>query len=409
MGNQARLIIVRACLVWACLLMFSSQSFGQHAGHGGAQKPGRKPPAGLSVGAAFSPSGELWITGLDEQSRLFVQASPDLGQTWGSRRILDNQGDAISADGENRPKIAFGQHGAVVVSYTKPLARPYTGDIRMLRSSDSGKTFSVPFTVHDDRQLITHRFESIHFDRQGALHVLWVDKRDAELARVREGGRRDAYDGAAIYGKVSHDGGASFGPDLKLADYSCECCRIAIVETPHSGLAALWRHVFPKSIRDHGFALLSAMGKGQAPTRASYDEWVLGACPHQGPGMANAAAGGFHAVWFGMRQGDASVHYGRLAPDGTPQGLVRKLPDAQAEHADVAAAGSRVAIVWRSFDGQRTRVRAWVSGDDGATFVLKELMASARDNDHPRLAMRGDDVFVVWRTEREVNVRKIPW
>ena len=75
----------------------------------------------------------------------------------------------------------------------------------------------------------------------------------------------------------------------------------------------------------------------------------------------------------------------------------------------MAAAGSRVAIVWRSFDGQRTRVRAWVSGDDGATFVLKELMASARDNDHPRLAMRGDDVFVVWRTEREVNVRKIPW
>lgn len=401
--------VSRVITLLALLLAHAVPAWAQHAGHGEMKKGARKPPAGLSLGVAFAPSGELWIAGLDVQSRLFVQASPDGGRRWGARRILDNQGDAVSADGENRPKIAFGPNGWVVVSYTKPLAKPYTGDIRMLRSADGGKTFSTPFTVHEDRQVITHRFESIRFDRSGQLHVLWVDKRDAEAERARSGGKRAADDGAAIYGRMSPDGGATWGADAKLADGSCECCRIGIVETPQAGLVAMWRHVFPGSIRDHAFAPLAALGKGQAPVRATYDEWVLGACPHHGPGLANAADGGFHAVWFGLRAGMAAARYGRLAPDGSPQGPIRLLPDEQAEHADVASAGRRVAVVWRAFDGKQTRVRAWVSQDDGANFVQRELFASPLDNDHPRLAMRGDEAHVIWRTEREVHVRKIDW
>lgn len=397
---------------WVLALALAAPALAQHAGHGEAKKAARKQPAGLSLGAAFAPSGELWIAGLDAQSRLFVQVSPDAGRTWGPRRVLDNQGDAVSADGENRPKIAFGPHGQpgqVVVSYTKPLAKPYTGDIRMLRSADGGKTFSAPFTVHEDRQVITHRFESIRFDRNGLLHVLWVDKRDAEAERAKSGGKRAAYDGAAIYGRVSADGGATWGADAKLADGSCECCRIAIVETPQSGLVAMWRHVFPGSIRDHGFAPLSALGKGLPPVRATYDEWVLGACPHHGPGLANAADGGFHAVWFGLRAGVAAARYGRLAPDGTPRSQARSLPDEAAEHADVVGTGRRVAVVWRAFDGKQTRVRAWLSQDDGGNFVQRDLLASPLDNDHPRLALRGDEAFVIWRTERDIHVHKIDW
>ena len=388
-------------------------SVAQHADHAaqkagqGAAKAARKPPASLSIGAAFAPSGELWVTGLDEQSRLYVQTSADLGRTWGERRVLDSQGDRIAADGENRPKIAFGPNGWTVISYTKPQPKPYTGDIRMLRSEDGGKTFTPPFTVHDDRQPITHRFESIAFDSKGELTVLWIDKRDAEAARAKDGGKRGAYDGAAVYGKVSKDGGRTFGPDQKLADYSCECCRIALIETPGSGMVAMWRHVFPGSIRDHAFAPLSDLGRGKPAIRSTQDEWQLGACPHHGPGLANARSGGFHSVWFAVRGGKAAVYYGRLSEDGKPAGEVRALPDERAEHADVANAGESVAIVWRSFDGERTRLRAWTSKDEGRRFALSELGSSFDDNDHPRFAYRGAEVFSVWRTRGQIHVHKI--
>ena len=87
---------------------------------------------------------------------------------------------------------------------------------------------------------------------------------------------------------------------------------------------------------------------------------------------------------------------------------MRRLPDAAAEHADIGAAGQRVVVVWRSFDGQRTLLRAWVSADGGQRFTLRELDASAADNDHPRLLRQGGRFFVFWRTVEGARVHEIP-
>jgi YD repeat-containing protein len=384
---------------WALLALL-----GGLLGHGALAQhvsKGKKHAPTLAIGAAFAPSGELWVVELDEQGRLTAQTSADEGRHWSAPRVLERGADALSADGENRPKIAFGPKGDVVVSYTQPLAKPYTGQIRMLRSSDGGRTFSAPFTVHADRQLITHRFESIGFDAKGVLHTLWIDKRELEAAASKQD-----YRGAAIYRNESRDGGASFGPDLKLADHSCECCRIALAPSPDGSLAAMWRHVYAPNERDHAFAVLGSPVKAE-PVRASMDRWAVDACPHHGPGLAPSAGGGYHAVWFGERSGAAAVRYGRLDPEGRPLGETRALPDEGAEHADLISAGAKLAIVWRSYDGQATRLRAWLSADDGRSFVLKELASSPDDNDHPRLARHGERLFALWRTTKGIHVQAL--
>ena len=352
----------------------------------------------LALGVAADAQGALWSAGLDDHSRLFIQSTTDDGKTWQPRQVLNTGDDVIAADGESRPAMGFGPNGAVVISYTQPLSKPYTGNIRLLRSADGGRTFAPPVTVHDDRQLITHRFASLAFDGDGDLNIVWVDKRDAT---------DKAYAGAALYGKVSHDGGATFEPDRKLADHSCECCRIALAAAPDGKLVALWRHVFDGSIRDHAFAPLSALGSQRKPTRATQDGWVLAACPHHGPGLAAASGGGYHAVWYGLREGVVAARYGRLGADGQPMGAVQALPDAGAEHADVAASGHHVAVVWRSYDGQQTRLRAWLSDDDGAHFTLRELAGSTADNDHPRLLRNGNTLQVVWRTLDDIQVYRL--
>jgi hypothetical protein len=389
----------------------------------------RKRPPPLAMGAAIAPDGALWIVGLDGEQHLFVQTSADEGRNWSPPRVLATGTDKIAADGENRPKLAFDAAGKgyAVITYTEPLAKPYTGQIRMLRSGDGGRSFSAPFTVHQDRQLITHRFESVAFDARGTLHTLWIDKRDLEArlsaapapspalspassaaSGTARSGRRAKpvvdYRGAAVYRNESVDGGQTFGPDLKLADHSCECCRIALASSPDGGLVALWRHVFEPNERDHAFA---PVGPGPAPARASFDRWAIDACPHHGPGLAPAAAGGYHAVWFGDRAGDARVRYGRLRIDGTPATDPVALPDDRAEHAALAAAGRTVAIAWRSFDGQATRWRAWLSTDDGAHFTLKELGRSTDDNDHPLLVQQGPRILALWRTTQGVRVEHL--
>lgn len=382
-------------LAAALLACAALAAHAQHAGHGKPQ---------LATGAAFAPDGALWVTGV-EHGRLFVQRRPDGGE-WEPRRQPDNGGETVATNGDNRPKLAFGPRGQLVLSYTRPLARPYTGEIRMLRSDDGGRSFSAPFTVHQDRQVITHRFESILFDARGDLYTFWIDKRDAERAWAAHGGDQSSYDGAAIYYNVSSDGGKTFGADTKLADYSCECCRIAVAAEPGQGVAALWRHVFPGSVRDHAFAKVGT-GTPSSLQRASADGWVVKACPHHGPGLAPDPAGGYHAVWFGERDGRQRARYARLASDGSPQGQVVELPDERADHADVAVAGQRVAIAWRSFDGERMRLRAWLSDDGGRHFRLRELATTELESDYPRLAQLGERIAVIWRTEHEVQVHDL--
>jgi hypothetical protein len=393
--NLLSALAVLPCWPYASALAQSANA--SHARHAGKR-------AGLAMNAAFAPDGTLWMVGLDEHYRLFVQRSAD-GAQWSAPRIVATGNDTIAADGENRPKIAFGPNRWAVISYTQPLSKPYTGEIRMLRSTDGGETFSAPFTVHRDRQLITHRFESIAFDARGALHTLWIDKRDLEAATRTDA---NAYAGAAIYRNVSLDGGRTFGPDVKVADHSCECCRIALAPTPDGGIAAMWRHVFSGNVRDHAFVTISPGGKTTSPMhRASFDEWRIDACPHHGPGLSLAADGGYHAVWFGIRSGEPAMRYARLDEHGTPRGPVRALPDIGAEHADVHSIGAHVVIVWRSFDGARTRYRAWISTDDGKMFATRELGSTADEGDNPFLVRNGQRLFAVWRTRAEVRVERM--
>ena len=86
---------------------------------------------------------------------------------------------------------------------------------------------------------------------------------------------------------------------------------------------------------------------------------------------------------------------------------MRELPDPRAEHADVVASGANLAIVWRSFDGRQSRLRAWLSSDDGGSFALRELAASDDENDHPRLLATPTGIRVLWRTAKEIHVLPI--
>ena len=400
---------LQGLLLAGAALLFCATAWSQTATPVAAAAPSHAahaPRAQLATGAAFAPDGSLWMVGLDAQQQLSTWRSTDLA-TWSEPHKLETRGDAISADGENRPKIAFGPQGQVVIAYTRPLDKPYTGWIRMLRSSDGGANFSAPFTVHHDTQEITHRFESVAFDATGALHAVWIDKRD-----LKASGK--GYVGAAIYQTVSTDGGKTFGPDTKVADHSCECCRIALAQGPDGKLRALWRHVFGASTRDHAFANLS----DSAPNtfkRATFDEWNIQACPHHGPGLARADSAtnpGYHAVWFGIRKEKgadvAAVRYARLGADGQPiASTVRALPDAQAEHADVAATGDKLAIVWRSFQGKETSLKAWLSKDGGKTFETRVLATARGNNDQPHLVSNDARMVVIWRTTEQTQIHEL--
>ena len=347
----------------------------------------------LGAAAVIDSNGVVWAVYKSEQ-HVVMRNSKDFGATWSAPQDVNAKPEAISAGGDARPKIAAGPNGELYVTWTKPLAKPYTGDIRFARSLDGGKTFSEPVTVHTDRQEITHRFDAIAVDRSGRIYLAWIDKRDLEAAKAN----KQSYDGAAIYAAISDDRGASFRGDFKVADHSCECCRIALLARDE-GLTLLWRHLFAPNIRDHAIARLSAQGKVSGLRRATFDDWGVDACPHHGPSLTEDKKGDLHAVWYTQGDRREGVYYGRLKSDGIEQ--MRKIGGDGAVHADIASNGQHLAITWKEFDGTQTLLRALISVDGGATWLERELGATTEASSQPFLLQHRERFFVFWHTRNE--------
>lgn len=331
------------------------------------------------------------------QSRhLYVRHSDDGGATFSAPIQVNPDQEDILGDGENRPKILV-RKGIVYVSYTQALAKPMTGSIRFSRSLDGGKTFSAPVTVNDNREVISHRFEALEVNDRGQVYLAWLDKRDLSAAQ-REG---KPYRGAAIYYAVSEDGGASFRPNLKAADHSCECCRVAMALDSDGTPVVFWRHIYGRNERDH--AMLRLDGRSR-PIRVSYDRWEVDACPHHGGAVSIASDGVYHFVWFDNAPERHGLFYAYSADRGKSFSTSLSFGnyEAQAAHPHVLSLGRKVFVAWKEFDGENATVRLMVSSDGGKTWSPPQrLAATSGASDHPILISDGKVPYLSWNTAKE--------
>ena len=377
----------------------TDQNAHAHGGMGGD----RTAQAELGAQAAFDARGVLWAAH-KVSGHIAVSRSDDRGRSWSNPVLVTAAPEPTDTGGDARPKIALGPGGEIYVTWTRPLSKPYTGEIRFTRSLDGGRTFSPSAIVHRDRQEITHRFDSMVVNGKGQVIVAWIDKRDLVAAAAA---KAPAYRGAAVYFAVSDDRGATFRGDYKLADHSCECCRIALVRHDDGSVTAMWRHIFEPNIRDHAVAQLFPDGRAGPMRRVSFENWRIDACPHHGPSLVEDAQHRLHAVWFSAAPQQQGVHYARLRDGGTE--AHRRVGGEAAAHADLAVLGPRVVIAWKEFDGERTRLRALRSNDGGESWQEHELAATAGSSDQPRVLTFGGDFHVFWNTrERPLSIAILP-
>jgi len=179
--------IVAGCALWLAALSSAGAHDAPapadpHAAHmsmSGA--PAQKAP--LATGAAFDAQHRLWVAWV-EDAHVVVAHSDDAGRTLSAPVVVNAMPEPIYTSAENRPKVATSPDGrAVYVSWSMPLDAPYTGMVRFSRSLDGGATWSVPTTVHRDRQAITHRFDMMAVDRAGNIAIAWIDKRATAAPR----------------------------------------------------------------------------------------------------------------------------------------------------------------------------------------------------------------------------------
>ncbi len=356
----------------------------------------------LGASAAFDSHGRLYVVDAAD-GHVRLRHSDDDGRTLSAPVEVNAAAERIYAEGENRPKLAFGPHDEIYVSWSQPRAAPWTGFVRFARSLDRGEHFSEPLTVHHDRAEITHRFDALAVDGKGRLVIAWIDKRD--LLAADAAGK--PYLGAAIYYSWSDDGGASFASERKLLDQSCECCRIALARTPDGEVAAFFRGIYGDNIRDHAYAVLRTDGQASQVARATFSDWQIAGCPHHGPGLAIGIDGIRHAVWYEAK-GKPTIWYGQLDPGHAPKHPLA-IAGAGAGHADVAVHDQTVWLAWNKVDAAGYALMLRRSSDNGAHFdAPREIARSSGATGSPQLLLKQGRAFVAWNTAAGFRLVEVP-
>lgn len=359
---------------------------------------------GNAPSAAFDHHGSLWVA-FEQQERVYVTSSNDLGRSFSKAMAVNVLPEPIYAHGENRPKLAHGSNGELFVSWTRKLSGRFTGEIRFSRSLDSGKSFTAPLTVNDDGLQTSHRFDALYVTQSGKIFLSWLDKRD-KVNRQAEG---QDYHGAALYYAVSEDGGASFNTNIKVADHSCECCRIAIDGYRQDEVAVMWRHIYDESTRDHALAILSTEGYTML-TRSTVDDWQINACPHHGPDIALSTDGTrYHMTWFSNGNLHKGLYYDRLAPGSEKPGNPISIDTRSgAAHPQVAVSKNAVFLLWKYFDGEVTELKLMRSTDNGDSWSEPEtVLVTSGASDHPQLLQHGGVTYAGWHTRKQ-GYRLVP-
>ncbi|MBH9578685.1 hypothetical protein [Inhella proteolytica] len=370
------------------------------AGHGAAAAPHRP----LAVDAAVDVHGGLWILSgcADDGLQLGRYRS---GGVWACQHLLPTGGERVNFSAESAPRLAWGPQGRLAVAFSTMGPRRHRGQLRVLtgdfvHDGDSLAAGSAPRISFAElpaagAEAVAREHAALNFDGAGRLHLAWLERQSTDPA---------TRDRVALHRAATESPNGRFGPAQRLGEAACECCRTAIALGENGQVAVLWRHVFEGRYRDHAF---HAGGEGAAIQRVGTDRWALEACPHHGPSLAPAAGGGYHAVWYTHRAGEGQVFYARLGSDGSMNGPERALPDEQAEHAAVASAGLKVAVIWRAFEGAQQLLRAWFSVDGGRRFRVMTLARRDGESDHPRLAAGAGRLFAVWNTEAGLVVKEL--
>ncbi len=175
---------------------------------------------------------------------------------------------------------------------------------------------------------------SIAADEAGRVHVVWYDQRDGQ---------------PQVYYKRSTDGGATWGPDVRLSDDPSP--------REHPALAAAGEHVY--------------------------------------------------VAWHSAREGEGVNIFIKSSHDGgaTWGGDWQLTSDNSSAHASIAAQGERVHVIWGSHqDGPQAEIYTAHSTDAGLSWSTPERLSDLpEDSWVPAIAVAGRQVYAAWVDTRDGN------
>lgn len=375
---------------------------------------------------SIATSGEFvavaWSGATVKSMDLYLATSRDGGKTFSApSRINTVDGDA-RVNGEMPPRIALiprkGTTPEIVVVWTAKNGNTWT--MPSARSTDGGKTFSTAKLVPGSDGAGSRGWESVAVDGTGRVYALWLDHRAIVAADSASHQHNMAAGGAMPKPDPTERAGLSHlyfssldgTKAISITNSVCYCCKTSLA-TSGNNVYAVWRHVFPGSMRDMAFSVSRDRGRTfSKPARVSEDKWQIDGCPDNGPSLAVDKTQRVHIVWptaaNGKTESGLAVFYASSRDGKTFTERVRVPSKGPAQHPQIVIGGDGAPIIaWdETVDGTRRTGFARVSFDAAGKAAFTPIASPDAGPGpwYPAIAPTPSGAIAAWTTASGIGV-----
>jgi hypothetical protein len=275
----------------------------------------------------------------------------------------------------------------------------FTYDVKIVSSADSGKTWSPSKTLHDDNVKAEHGFVSI-VPYHDQFFVTWLDGRKTAGEKLQGG--HDGHHGEMTLRAAFIDKKGNKVKEWELDERICDCCQTSAAVT-NDGLIVVYRDRSADEVRDMSIVRY-VNGAWTAPKTIHADNWLIKACPVNGP-RADAINNNLAIAWFSMKdkKGQVNVVFSKdggvtfnqpvRIDDGKPIGRV-----------DVVMLDSLTAIVsWMEGASiKAAKVRA--DGKKDAPILIASS-SDKRSSGFPQMTLMNDKLIFAWTDDKSRSIK----
>jgi hypothetical protein len=395
-----------------------------------------------------APDGRVlltWITTAAGRRPALQMAEWYADEHWeGPRTVV--VGNALFVNWADTPHIAATADRALWVHWLQKSAdAPYAYDIKLVRSLDHGMNWSAQRQVHGDTTTTEHGFVAFWPQSDNTLGVAWLDGRDTVGSAQADAGAKSGEHTADKHAAhkqangmqadekqadekqadekqadqkqaahAGHDGHGGNAMTLRAAVFdaqltasaesvldarTCDCCQTSAAATA-SGALLVYRDRSDDEIRDI-YAVRFDGKAWSAPKRVHADEWMMPACPVNGPAVA---ARGDRAVvaWYTAANDRPAVKLAASADGGTSFAPPVLVDEGAAVLGRVAIAmdANQAWVLWmREQAGQQSLQLARYKPDLSKRLQqveLAKIAGTGRVTGFPKIALRDGIAHIVW-------------
>lgn len=366
-------------------------------------------PGSSAPDLVTGPDGQLllsWVNSREGRRHAFQVSRFDPAlQQWRTAPTTIAIGNRMFVNWADTPHVLPTADGALWAHWLQRSGEAaYAYDVVLARSRDGGANWGPPLVPHDDGTQTEHGFVSM-WPQDDGIGLAWLDGRNTTGAS-HEGHGMDAAGLPQTGGRPMTLRAATFDAAMRRVtgqeiDASvCDCCQTAAAVTARGPLL-VYRGRTGAEVRD----ILTTRFDGtawRAPAPVHADDWVMPACPVNGPAVA-ARGDAVVVAWYTAPDGQSRVRLARSDDAGDTFAAPVEL-DAGAQvqgRVAVALDDQQAWAVWLREDaaGAQSLMLSRRSLDLGREYErveLARLQGRGRATGFPKLQVIGREAYVVW-------------